>query len=79
MCSLHVVHCQQQVNVFYDEPKRKLDVMRKIKKAENQNQATKRRKHNVGKKIPGFAHNAQATGMLMHEHKNALSAKHLTT
>ena len=64
--------------VLFDKKTEKLDEMKKRKKVQNQDQATKHRKHNLGKKIPGFADNAKATGMLMHELKNALSAKHLT-
>ena len=65
--------------VLFDNKMEELDEMKKGNKAENQDQATKHRKHNLGKKIPGISHNAKATGMLMHELKNALSAKHLTT
>ena len=66
--------------VSFDQKMEKLDAARKGKEKMKENQkATKHRKHNLGKKIPGFAHNAKAAGMLMHELKNALSAKHLTT
>ena len=47
--------------------------------SKKQNDATKHRKHNLGQKIPGFSQRQKSEGMLMHELKRALNAKHLNT